>query len=387
MASKEFDFGVVVDTPQYRHWIKSLIDGGRIHDVTDAKWDNFSAGQVPEEALICLTQKSPAWLDIRGKAIGTGSSIGKYLPTPSCRRFPKPEQVEEAWQEKLVGGAAPNNQLMSAHTRWGTVHEDAAMGKFIDIKDKPVTKVGIIKVPMKFIWQSSEGIGQIGQNTDQIQGEPNTDQFLLVSPDGIIGKPDDRPVGMLEIKCISPFHHLETDGHLTWVSDLDSRQWHSVDEIPYVYLVQMGLQAVAGTYFCEMTEAETMYFIRWCPYSCSVFSFSFRHLLPFGIAAAKLYSLLYNRMKAPSVSLPPGSKPTIFPLMQPEIRLQDRLEELYGVLRKEVQFEFHEYDDFPTFDLYRKVTKDFKFRLPEFETESEPDAEEDVQMTPGVCLL
>ena len=174
--------------------------------------------------------------------------------------------------------------------RWGVGYEDPALIHFAVQNMLAVTQVGTIQLPLSYILQLHTGT------------PPHIElhnPHLLISPDGMVHKPGTTQyIGMLEIKCISPFHHIPfPDNTLGWVEDMQSRQWHHPAQIPFVYMVQMGLQAISGLYRFHMTPQDTMWFIRWSPHGFSQFHVTFDKLIPFGIIAAIIYFKLLQQYK------------------------------------------------------------------------------------------
>jgi len=142
---------------------------------------------------------------------------------------------------------------MAGHMRFGVVHEDIALTHFTIYTGHTVTKVGSIKVSVNYISRLGIKLGILKKKYRN-----DTLDYLLISPDGLVGKSNnisnnvsisdiletDKLIGMLEIKCISPFHHISCDNKLEWIDDMKTRQWTNSYQIPFVYVIQIALQVI-----------------------------------------------------------------------------------------------------------------------------------------------
>src|SRR3990167_10655272 len=98
-----FDFEIITSLPIYQqHWEQAISDD-LIRDVTDGKYSEMTPEQFDVKSelhtSIHVVQKSFLWLELRNKAHGTASSVGKYLL--SGERFPTQAQIIEQWTAKL----------------------------------------------------------------------------------------------------------------------------------------------------------------------------------------------------------------------------------------------------------------------------------------------
>jgi hypothetical protein len=163
---------------------------------------------------------------------------------------------------------------------------------------------------------------------------------------------------MLEIKCISPFHHVESEsGHLTWVDDMEKRQWSKPKEIPYVYVTQICMQAISGLLRLQMDKDHTMWFMRWSPIGFSEFKINFYELVRMGIASSLLFLILKHRIKTVA-DLP-------FKYLKCELALVKLLDKLYYEVMDKMTHRYVNHANlYEGFKVYRKVTEDFNFKVP-----------------------
>jgi len=392
IAHESFDFDVILRLPIYTKRWDEAISLDLIRDITDGKYSDMTAdNNVPELEYIHIVQKSALWLELRAKAQGTASSVGKYLS--SGERFPTQTQIEEQWGAKLRGDPFVKTITTAGHMEWGVKYEDAALMTFAMEKKMCVTQVGTIKVPMIYIHSLARDYIEDFASSLQFQCE-----HLLISPDGVVGDPEpcnnsvlprgmkteisSKLRGMLEIKCISPFHHLPgDDGKLLWCADMDKRQWHRVLDIPYVYIIQMALQAISGKFFYQMKDDDVMWFIRWAPKGYSLFSFPFRNLIKMGILASHLYFSILKRVT---------EQHQIYPYTSEETQINAQLRKEYLRISEIATYEYHDLDGYEEFYHYRELTKHYHFSMPDVSGTSTPkDDSSDIpeKLQRGVCLL
>ena len=162
---------------------------------------------------------------------------------------------------------------------------------------------------------------------------------------------------MLEIKCISPFHHVEAaDGTLKWVDDMERRQWTRPEEIPFGYIIQICLQAISGYYRCAMHGGSTMWFMRWSPKGFSEFKVAFRDLIDLGIVATGLYFSLYERIKK-SEDLPVKYNAI-------ENALHSQMVQCYKHVMANMSHRYVAHELlYPEFQVYRRCTEFYKFKV------------------------
>lgn len=322
--------------------------------------------QEPDDldGFLKVIQKSPLWLKLRLEAAGTASAVGKLIKGPTM--YPTTEQITELWRDKILQKPFDITHTVRGHMKWGVGYEDPALIHFAVDNNLAVTAVGTIYLPMSYLidelmtkYLTEEEvliIQELLKRYPQIY-----DQHFLVSPDGLVGRPGaatpdvDQLLGMLEIKCISPFHHMEEDdGSLTWCEDMEKRQWHFPGEIPYVYVTQICMQAMSGLYRLDMTGDDTMWFIRWSPIGFSEFKIGFTPLVQMGLVSSVLYLALKQRITTED-DLPFHYKAYERPIV-------DILRKYY---KQVINMMTHRYVEhtrlYPEFQLYRELTEYHRF--------------------------
>jgi hypothetical protein len=364
LATCAFDFDLIRQTRLYKKYDAFALEADLVRDIC-----RQSTTDDPDTtdylSFLYVIQKSPKWLTLRAAAQATASSIGKYIKSPTY--FPTTAQLTEAWMEKITAAPFRKTHAMTAHMKWGVTYEDSALMHFAVENMFCVVQVGTIRVPVAYVYSL---------NTDPevapfLTGV-NPDWHLLISPDGIVQKPDqsqtqtqtgppselaDTLLGMLEIKCISPFHHVEAaDGTLKWVEDMEKRQWSQATEIPFGYIIQICLQAISGYYRCDMNGDHTMWFIRWSPKGFSEFKIPFQDLVPLGITATALYFCLYDRIHTPA-DLP-------VKYTTRENILHGRMVHHYNAVMTKMVHRYVSHEElYPEFSTYRKCTQFYKFKV------------------------
>ena len=376
-----FKFDIIAKSKTFNQLLQECIQQDRVRDVTNPIYSNLNqhqADKLPFKRYINIVQKSSTWLNRRLLATGTASSVGKYIK--SCRPYPSLESIKQAWCDKINKTPFQKTHAMAGHMNWGVGYEDPALLHFAKQENVGVAQVGTVLVTLKYILALGKAIfkDQLPQLSN-LTVDPS--QHLLISPDGIVGKPNPSQgqnnasrtmykdlLGMLEIKCISPFHHLEStqDGEsfLEWVPDMEKRQWFSADSIPYVYMTQMSLQAVAGIQYFKMKSTDTMWFIRWSPHGFSTFKFSFKHLVRMGVLSSILYFSMCQRTK----TIDDVEK--LYPLTYHEKIIDQMLYQSYIDVCSNAQHTYTPIDCYNEFDLYREITRNFLFKIPEMDPDT-----------------
>jgi hypothetical protein len=363
ISSESFDFDIITKSQgflRYQHHVKKL---GLVRDICDSNLDDVE--HVPIQSYLNIKQKSPTWFRLREAADGTASSVGKKIKGSTM--YPTIEQVSESWHDTLSKKPFEITHVMAGHMKWGVGYEDPALIHFAVDNGLTVAQVGTIHLPLNYVLDISERIFQekVLRDTRYLR-DRQASAHLLVSPDGVVGKPDDEVgrqvlptelLGMLEIKCISPFHHMEeNDLALSWVDDMETRQWFHPGQIPYVYMTQICLQAIAGIYRLNMTESSTMWLVRWSPKGFSEFKISYGPLVRMGCIATMLFFRLKERLTLDQL-------PLVYTLE--EQQLANLLHLCYTDVCKEMN---HRYVDhsrlYPEFDVYRKCTEHHHFTMP-----------------------
>lgn len=371
----EFNFSVILDTERYTFFYKKAKDNYLIRDICDDKYSNLTEEEIKalkSSKYINVVQKSNTWLTLRKQSGGTASSVGKYLYLKEIR-FPTEKDVMKSWISSINDDPFIKTACTAGHMAWGVKYEETALMHFALEENLGVVQVGSIKVLLKHIMKIGESC--FGAEWIPLCNDSN-EEYLLVSPDGIVGKPEvgtdsedySEYVGMLEIKCISPFHHIETeDGNITWIlskfsSDfegiLNKRQWFDAKSIPFVYIIQQALQAISGIIKYKMNSKSFMWFIRWSPIGLSIFKFKFINLIRIGALAANLYFSLKNRFTTIEVMT------ENFAYIDKEQKIRDMLYIEYEALMKDYEYKYIDIPDYPEFKEYYEKTKDDVFIPP-----------------------
>jgi hypothetical protein len=247
--------------------------------------------------------------------------------------------------------------------RWGVNYEEPAAVHFAVNQQLKVTAVGAIHLPIQYIiGRDTPAMGHGGlpwpSRPDLLSGH------LLISPDGLVSRPSSCwLLGLLEIKWISPFHHVaEPDGRLTWAADMESRQWQLAGQIPLVYLIQLGLQALAAQYYYPTLKDDgQMWFIRWSPAGYSQFSCRLATLIAVGVRATQLYLLLLERLSAQPAVLKDALSYT-----ETERPVLAALEAALEVVSQELDAHYSYYEHagmYPEFWFYQQFTKMHTFAV------------------------
>src|SRR3989338_375838 len=267
IGSYEFKFDIIINTPAFKRLLEIAVNSDWVRDI--CKFSSVDTAVDPKD-YIYITQKSPLWLKLRSMANNTASSLGKYLTNPV---HPDIVELKKQWAAHLHHDPFVKTHTMQGHMNWGVGYENPALLHFAQFTGYCVTQMGTVRVNLKTIIALANKIypTELKEVIKHLSSRSSAEKHLLISPDGIVGIPEytnqtairteltKNNVGMLEIKCISPFHHKEevgventTDssvGYLEWAEDMEhNRQWWSASQIPFVYMVQKGLQAISGIY-------------------------------------------------------------------------------------------------------------------------------------------
>jgi hypothetical protein len=357
LATSAFDFDLIKETRMYKKYDAYANGADLIRDICLASITDRPDSLDRVDDYLCVIQKSEKWLRLRAAAQATASSIGKYIKSPGY--FPTLPQLTEAWLDKITEAPFRKTHAMAAHMKWGVTYEDAALMHFAVENRLCVVQVGTIRVPLSYIYG-------LNTDTDMDLKPAHPDDHLLISPDGIVQRPNGghaglapgaELLGMLEIKCISPFHHVEAaDGTLKWVDDMEKRQWFTPKEIPFGYIIQICLQAISGYYRCEMRPEQTMWFMRWSPKGFSEFRVRFKDLIGLGVVATGLYFSLYERIKT-DADLP-------VKYTARENALHSKMLEQYAHVLSQMTHRYVNHELlYPEFAVYRKCTELYKFKV------------------------
>ena len=295
----KFYFDIITQTQYYKDHYEKCKEEDYVRDVCNTRLKK----SYSRDDYINITQKSFLWLKLRSMSHGTASSLGKYIPGS---KWTTEETLNQEWEDKLKKKPFEKTQTMEAHMSWGNEYEDLALVCFAEKFNVCVTQVGTIRVDFEDIHDNySLYFPDLPELVKKETGIKNN-YHLLISPDGIVGKREKKNIkynkmskkiiGMLEIKCISPFHHEENfRGNLVWAEDMEKRQWYINEDIPYVYLIQMCIQALSGIIELDMTFNDIMYFERWSPKGFSVFELPFYNIFKIGTLANELYFSILQR--------------------------------------------------------------------------------------------
>ena len=166
--------------------------------------------------------------------------------------------------------------------------------------------------------------------------------------------------GMLEIKCMSPFHHEENfRGNLVWAEDMEKRQWYTTEDIPYVYLIQMCLQALSGVIELNMTFKDVMYFERWSPKGFSVFQLPFYNIFKIGTLANELYFSILHRSKQENF--------IAYPLTAEEEVVSQKMQDEITYLFSKIIHKYHSIEEvhpyYKIFQKYYQETQHKEFNM------------------------
>jgi hypothetical protein len=356
LSSESFDFNIITNSQQFMKYKKHAETQGLVRDICDPALNDVQ--DVPTEDFLHIEQKSKTWFRFRSAADGTASSVGKKIKGPTM--YPTMEQVTEEWHNILTSKPFEITHTMAGHMKWGVGYEDPALVHFAVDNMLSVVQVGTIYLPLSYILQMvSEYTPELESHVKYLHETIPSTAHLLVSPDGLVGYPDDGSyndipqelIGMLEIKCISPFHHVvdENTSALTWVDDMETRQWYHAGEIPFVYVTQICLQAISGLYRLNMSADDTMWFIRWSPVGFSEFTIKFGPLIHMGIIASMLYFRLKSRLDLDSL-------PIVY--TKEENELSTALYKSYQVILRMMSHRYVSHRGlYPEFHTYRKCTQ------------------------------
>ena len=366
LSRSDFRFDIVTGSRNYKKYMSFAEKHGLVRDICRKELNDKDV-HVPIKDYIHIEQKSPQWFLRRSNADGTASSVGKHIKGPTM--YPTMDQITEKWQDRINKVPFETTHTMRGHMKWGVGYEDPALVHFAVDNMLTVAQVGTIHTPLQYIvdlipqYFTEEEILELCVKDKLEIGE----KHLLVSPDGVVGECDDGPyeslpkriVGMLEIKCISPFHHVEEkDGTLSWTDDMERRQWYHPGEIPFVYVTQICLQAIAGLYRLNMKDTDTMWFIRWSPSGLSEFKIDFRPLVRMGILASLLYFSLNQRIKG-LCDLPLVYTPD-------EVKVARLLSADYHKLMENMKHRYISLASvYPEFFTYQECTAMHRFTVPE----------------------
>ncbi len=297
----KFYFDIMTNTKYYKDHFEKCKEEDYVRDICNTKLTKAYS----RDDYINVAQKSSLWFRLRSMSHGTASSLGKYIPGS---KWSTKESLNQEWDDKIQNKPFEKTQTMEAHMSWGNEYEDLALLCFAEKFDKCVTQVGTIRVDFQDIHRNY--ILYFPDLPELVKKETGikNNYHLLISPDGIVGKREKKNIkynkmskritGMLEIKCISPFHHEENfRDNLVWAEDMEKRQWYTNEDIPYVYLIQMCLQALSGVIELNMTFSDIMYFERWSPKGFSVFELPFYNIFKIGTLATELYFSILQRSK------------------------------------------------------------------------------------------
>lgn len=363
LAPETFDFDIITRSRNFTQYQEHAKRMGLVRDVCRKELNDVEKDHVSLDDYLYIEQKSPTWFRFRAAADGTASSVGKKLKGPTM--YPTMEQVSDAWKDMLSDAPFVVTHTMAGHMKWGVGYEDPALIHFAVDNKLSVAQVGTVHLPLSYILDLvSKYVPELSSHAEFLRRHADPEAHLLVSPDGVVGFPDEgldeemptELLGMLEIKCISPFHHME-DHHtntLVWVDDMEARQWFHPGQIPFVYVSQICLQAISGLHRLDMNDDHTMWFIRWSPIGFSEFSINFGPLVKMGI----VISLLYFHLKLRVTSL--EQLPLTYTPEEEE--LSHHLHECYQYVMDVIRHRYVSHKDlYPEFQTYQQCTQRYNF--------------------------
>lgn len=359
----KFNFNCIIDTKEHKALCSLCTANDYCRDITIPG----SIEPVNKEDYIHVVQRSDLWFSLRSKAHGTASSLGKYIFTGAA--FQTEETVRDAWFDKLSKKKFEMKRLMEVHTLWGKIYEDTAGMYFSKFTGLGVCQVGTIYVSLEYVNNLFKIVYSSGKSSKRLTENklaaaitlPNdsNDEHLLISPDGLVGKPengqcDNVPIsecqrrnyneltGMIEIKCGSPFNnYVNADDEVTTVANYSKRMYNTPMDIPHTYIIQMGLQAIAGVKLLDFTAKHKMYFVRWLPNEIRIFTAPFYYYINVGICATIYYFLLHERMKQLS------DIDNLFPLTENEQTVLSLFRHEYNTLLRKIRVKTYPIDDYP----------------------------------------
>lgn len=363
LSPEAFDFDIIKRSRSFKRYQAHAERLGLVRDVCRKELDDVDKDVITLEEYLNIEQKSPTWFRFRAAADGTASSVGKKIKGPTM--YPTMEQISEAWEDMLNEAPFVVTHTMAGHMGWGVGYEDPALIHFAVDNKLSVAQVGTVHLPLSYILDLvPKYVPELSQHAHFLREHADSEAHLLVSPDGVVGLPDEGQyeemptelLGMLEIKCISPFHHMEdsrTDT-LVWVDDMETRQWFHPGQIPFVYISQICLQAISGLHRLDMNDDHTMWFIRWSPIGFSEFSIDFGPLVKMGI----VISLLYFRLKLRVTSM--DCLPLVY--TSEEDDLSHHLHECYHQVMDLMHHRYVSHKDlYPEFRTYQNCTQRHNF--------------------------
>lgn len=362
VAPRSFNFDIIIKAQGFQKYQKFAEERFLLEDLTKPDF-------VPQTTIeyIHIEQKSPIWLKLRAESDGTASSLGKYLFSP--RGFPSMDQVQEAWYEKLSHAPFDPNTAAQGHMKYGCLYEDPALVHFVveHFPEYVAQQVGTIHLPYQYIISLGlKNISEWSALTTYLP-ETNKDAYLLVSPDGVLRENANsgKLLGIIEIKCCSPFHHVPNeDGTLHWVDNMETRQWHKKEDIPFVYLIQMSLQVISCLHrFTDMNDESIVWFIRWTPNGFSEFRSAFKHLVPVGIIASIMYFRLKTRLTLENLPMTYDKDDKFLHTLLIKYFHQAINSFIYDYVPHETLY--------PEFKIYRQVTEYFRFTIDTKNTKSD----------------
>ena len=347
MTPSQFDFDCITRTRYYKRHMENCLKHNYTRDICDKSFNDL---HIDRSKYINVVQKSPLWLKLRALSNGTASSLGKYIMGD---KWTSEDQLNENWYNKIE---QPITQMMEAHMKWGTTYEDLALICFAEQYDVCALQVGTLRVDY---FDIHENYKLFFPFLPDLKIEDNSNFHLLISPDGIVTNHKNKKIGMLEIKCMSPFYHLENENNnIIWSHNMENRQWTTVDKIPHVYFIQMCLQALSGIIELEMDLKDTMYFERWSPKGFSIFEIPFQELFMIGILVSELYFSILQRTK---------NNKKAYPLNEEETQVYSHITKLKKIIFKKIKHKYYDIrDKHPYYDLFQNyyfVTKYSEFTM------------------------
>lgn len=293
-----FNFKIITDTDQFKKLLNEFHEKDLFINVCKDDYADIACDDLHKDDYLYVPQKSKTWLALRLQADGTASVVGKLVKSPTT--YPVWDDVRDEWIKHITHAPFEMGHVVMGHMKWGVDYEDPALVHFALYNNFQIVQVGTIRLESSFI-------DSLRTKFYAHNAHIKTPRHLLISPDGIVQK-DGVIIGLLEIKCISPFHYMggwqpnasnasNAPNSLVWCENMDNRQWYTPDQIPFVYITQICLQAIAGMSRLKMPLSSKMWFIRWSPDGFSQFEIGFEPLVKLGVIVCGLYFGFIERIK------------------------------------------------------------------------------------------
>ncbi len=298
-------------------------------------------------------QRSAHWFQVRRVATGTGSAIAaclclpdRGLPLLRCGAFYPKDSKEycDGWRSFLDEEDDPgrascerlSRPIIQAHMQFGSHMEDAALTQMLELKRGwRARQIGcrVLAQPHALALIQKLAIPHLPADVLRpLLPLPDPSLWLCVSPDVLLGSFDanDRqrataPVGVVEIKAVSPFSAgPDEDVFITGTQLTMAKKTYGYNGmIPFTYLIQLGTQVAAEcandpevAYRCTCANNHLVpsdgnedgaYLLRWTPAKMSLTHFSLTSMARVGSLACLLYCTLAQQARNTHAEPVPGA--------------------------------------------------------------------------------